>query len=245
MKIILSTLVLFACQFAFSQGFSMRDTAFVGNAVPGVAGGGTPAFESEVQRGSIAEDSATTTITLTGGVAAGHRAVLAISATMGSITSVSDSKGNTWTIMAESTDTYIVAAIASCHVETALVADDTITVTWPSASYLGKAWAIFDLSGCASTGQPDQVSETAGYGTAVSSAATTTTDDTVIIGLLFGDNETATYGSGAWTSVGSLHVIGDRISQYVRITLSSAGSQNPSGSWSTTMGHVEAWAAFK
>src|SRR5688572_16946985 len=126
-------------------------------AVDNTGGGAAPAFGAEVSCSAnyVVEDDSTTQYTVSEAVAGGRRLVLAMSLPSPYTVTVSDSRGNAWTTHAEPNDGFNVAAIASCHVATALESGDTITLTWSSGGFLGKNWVLVYLTGCASSGQPD------------------------------------------------------------------------------------------
>ena len=80
------------------------------------------------------------------------------------LTSVSDSKGNTWVVdLTAAPNSATVLGIASCYLTSQLVTGDTITATFAAAS-AGKGVAVHEFSGIAGTSRKD-VSVVAGGST--------------------------------------------------------------------------------
>jgi hypothetical protein len=87
----------------------------------------------------------TLTITLSAGVAAGH-AVIVCGGGFQPVSSVSDSRGNTYAVAGTASDGSKCGSIAYCaSVATALSAGDTITITWASSATNGCGSA-FDVA---------------------------------------------------------------------------------------------------
>lgn len=210
-------------------------------------GGGAlpPSFVGLVQLFS-AYSSSNSAIVLTGAVAAGNRVVLlAVGANGARISSVSDTRGNTYTV-----DTYAGndgtatqrVSMASAHVGTALQVGDTITVVWSDANFQGKNIYVCNLANCASTGQPNVTKARTVFAQLVSEAASTTETNTVAIGII-SIGGAGTYSGGSWTTIGTTDYSGRRVYAIYSV-LSSSGSQNPSGTWNAANGQANCWAAY-
>jgi hypothetical protein len=246
--ILTTTLITLLAYPGSAPSLQVAGTARVGTLTQVGSAASSPAWGGEVQRGYVAEADATTTFTVASTISAGNRAVIACSAASATnLISVTDTQGNTWTVHKKVQDGFQVAAIASAHITTALTTSDSITLEWNDANYLGKNWLLAYLTGCASSGQPDQTAEQVAYGTSVNVTASTTAANTVIVGILYTDNNTATYSSGSWTTEGTYHdnTQNSKRNLYIRTTETSAGSKNPGGSWSGAGGMMNAWVAFK
>lgn len=217
-------------------------------------GGGTPTFVSELtsDRETSVDNSATTVHTLAGGCAATHTLCVFIgwiSATQ-TVSTVTDSKGNSYTVHTAS------AAWdggngklcwASGYMTTALVATDTVTVTWGSPAFTYRVLAFIDVSGAASAGQPDQQTTAIGTDGFPSAAAATTAANTCLIGVVGVGSQARTLDSAAWTISGAVHDWPDGTdrSYYVYKNASANGSQNPSGVLNTDIAWGVAWIALK
>jgi len=130
------------------------------------------------------------------GVTKGDTVVLwaGMSSTSITISSVTDSRGNTYTVDAtvnhgvESLNSYV----ASGYVATALLPGDTITVTFSVSRYSARLVAGAEFSGIAPTARVDQGATASGSGTTVGTASTPATsqaDELVVQGI--GTNTTA------------------------------------------------------
>lgn len=209
-----------------------------------------PAFVEEVAVTSNYEATAslTTTVTLSGSIAAGNRAVLAFSCGGLTLTGVTDSAGNTWAIDTNNGDTFDHVNIASAHCTSALNAGATLTLTVSGAGFIGKNWVLIELSGCASSGQPDVAVQPAlSFGQPVSVAGNTVSTNTTIVGVLYTAELTRTYSGGSWTNVGTYrdNAQNSKRMLVIRTTEVSSGSKNPGGTWDAATTQVNAWVAYK
>lgn len=119
------------------------------------------------------------------------------------VTGVVDSKGNSYTVVAESINgTSISASIIFAHCTTALVAGDTITVTLDRTGGWGAA-AASKISGLATADAVDLFATNIGTGSVITvagSGPTTYADEILIsLNLAYGDT-TWTPGAG-WTQL--------------------------------------------
>ena len=249
-KIILTILLLAFCVSISGAGITDKLRAVIAaRNVP--APGGTPAWGGEVQRSTDNwGDSNPVVITLSGGISAGDTAVLCFTAISIEhlVTGVTDSKGNTWAVdAATSYSSNPDVAIAHAYISTALVTTDTISVTMNDVFYSPKGWALFYLTDVASSGQPDNAeSDEDEWAQTVSLAGSTTATNTVAIGIIAGSTASLTY-SGDWTQIGDvLDLEGDKRFYFLRATFSSAGTQNPGGTWTTeALSQANAWVSYK
>jgi hypothetical protein len=246
-------LILFFCvsahgQIALTGNATLKGNVGAANKVV-ASGGGSPAFASEIQREANIADT-TTIFYMSNTVASGHRAVLLAGNANIPVSSVTDARGNTWTVHATvGNDVNVIhsVSIASANMTTALQTGDAVTITWPSATYGTCGLAVWDLTGCATSGQPDVFStNSVTYTTSVSLSATTATANTIGIGMISGGNNAYTYSGGGWTTVGAaLDFATSRRVYLIYKVLSSTGSQNPSGTWSAASDQANAIVFLK
>lgn len=243
---------LFAIGRARGQALSVGDLS-VGTITSGSGGGGggTPAYVGEIQRGQeLGAPTSTTVITLASGVSSGNRVVILFKWYLGTqtISSIADSRGNTYVVDKTLThDTSVYHAVISAHVTTALQTSDTITITFSASGTSYRAWCVVNLSGCASSSAVDQTGSGFAFGTSVSAAASTTAAATVLVGQVDLFSIANTYGSSAWDSIGAAYDWsgnGQR-TYFLKKVLTSAGSQNPSGTVSANESWGVTWVAYK
>lgn len=175
---------------------------------------------SYVQRIATAQHNAaatTTVLTVVKATAAGSVVVLSAgsSSTGSTITSITDSRGNTWTVVGSTTNgTAVRCSVATTPASTPLRVGDTITVTW-SGSVTTAGIAVDEFRGVVAT--PD------GTGTGVNDSAgaidiTGTLDDattvaTTLLSVVAFTGSTTTATSGDDTTlaaVASAAVSGNR-----------------------------------
>jgi hypothetical protein len=143
----------------------------------------------------------TTTVTVpAGGVAAGNTLIIVyyIPSSTGGVTSVSDTRGNTYTIHGTESLGSLVAVLISASISTALISGDTITLSNPSGE---SGLAICsEFSGLASSSIDQYTSGDIAFDTALSCGPTGTTvqaDELVFSAFFAGSNSvTFTPGSG-------------------------------------------------
>jgi hypothetical protein len=125
------------------------------------------------------------TVTVAANTTQGNFAVLAIRTGGGAaVSSVSDSKGNTWTVDRQTTNTSLArGAIATARLASALTTSDTITVTLASSQFANVA--AFEYSGVATSSPFDQSAINNGSGTTASAGptGTTTQADELVVGF--------------------------------------------------------------
>lgn len=207
----------------------------------------SPEFDAEIMRGEGPTDELNpSVIRLTSAVATGRRIVVVITwiSNTQTLTGVRDDAGNTYSLDSVFVhDTNERTAIVSAPVTTALTTSDDLLFDWNETAFANHSYAVFTLVGTSAI----DVSKTAnGYGTSPSGANNTVADKTTCIGLVDYRSTTTTYGSSAWTSVGSMHSLAlNKRVYYVRKTLTTNGSQNPAGTLSGSESWGINWVAYK
>ena len=211
-----------------------------------------PAWGGEVTLFYQLDSTSTTVITLTGvqTIPAGARSVIAVSTysateTVGDVT---DSKNGTWgsSLVSENWETtrndYIFSRVSTL----ALVAGDTITITWTNPGYSYR-WGLVGYLSNTGVTQPDVTkSDPNDYGTSLSIAgitASTVSTNTVIFGLL-GNDGSVNWNSNGW-SIADSDTRGPFKTYYAYKNLTSSGPQNPGGVWASSTSWGCIWAAFK
>jgi hypothetical protein len=171
------------------------------------------------------------------------------------IASVTDSKGNSYTVHFSGVGQSNVAQItgmASANIASGknLTTSDTLTVTLSATDTISSHIAIYVLllDNCAAAGQPDQsASGGAITGTPISIAASTTATNTCIVGITDGSGGAATTSATGWTATSADFLPTDEYNYHYRCyykNVTASGSQNPSVT--TAASYWEGcWVAFK
>jgi hypothetical protein len=146
-----------------------------------------PTYVGNLGQASCFSSATSTTLTVpSGGVAAGNRVVLRLEFRAGSsgTVSASDSKGNTYSVDADPDSVGHQIVVLSAHVATALVAGDTIQVSYPSRG--DSSGLVADvLSNVATTNAVDRVGTASGNAaSAVSTSVTTTNATDILVGAV-------------------------------------------------------------
>ena len=250
-RLLLSFLVLAAlpllCRGAIPPGFWKA----------AVAGGSAPAWGGLVATTANSTGNVSVSplvITLSAGVAntAGNRVgvVLSQAGHTTTVLSAIDSGGNSWTVdkqIADGNGSY--TTILSAPVSTSLISTNTISITLSATSYGYYAWQVFYLANCPNG--VDSSASNATYSASPTCSASTVAAATVLVASnKTSDNAAYTYSasgnSGTWTpAAGPLLASGSNLVDYVtHITASSAGTQNPHGTWSTATSYAACWVAY-
>ena len=212
-------------------------------------------FVKEIGRNDSSVSSTTIAVTVpAGGVPVGDFVLLACCNGIGSdtVTSVTDSRGNTYQIDIQfSGGSGHRVALVSCKVTTALLQNDTITVTLSAANGSRNVYAEH-WSGLASTGWFDK--SATGSGTAecfaTGNTGQTAQADEVLMGAscLNSKGATATPGPN-YSEVaevgGSASGNSGRTLYIERRTVAAAGAYAADGTWSVAAGHSEVIATYK
>jgi hypothetical protein len=207
-----------------------------------------PAFGAENTRGTSLDAVSSKVITLASGIAAGARSIVIYGNGSGdTVSSVTDSAGNTYTLMkgqALYSDSTNFTNIYSAHVTTALSAGATITVNFSASNYSYKSWMVCSATGCASSGQPDQIAGNSSYSASVSASASPATSPTLLIGVVR-CRTSETYSGGGWTAIGSAHDVDVQRTYYVYKAVTGTSAQDMAGTLSGAQQMFAAWAGLK
>ncbi len=154
--------------------------------------------------GSVACGTTTNVITVpAGGVAAGNTLISRVTMRAGTVgtgtISIVDSKGNSYTVDKNAVNGNVRMVVLSANVTTALVAGDTITVTYPSVNPSATGFVVTEFSGIPATNRVDVTASATGTSTTPSVSATTINSTALVYGaLVVLNNPTVTEASG-WT----------------------------------------------
>lgn len=211
----------------------------------------------QVLNSTTDQNSTTVTLTVPTGITTtvGNHLIMMIghsNATSSFLASVSDSKGNTWQIDIDQNDggtTGAWASLASTHLSTALVAGDTITLTYMAAPGTYEVFLVYEYSGLASSSWVDTAGGTGGgKSTSFASPSITTTNaNDLLLGVL------CYSGTGAYTETGSgfSNVITQQSSPaHITLavndrTVSATGTYNDSGTTSPSAYYSFIIGAYK
>lgn len=204
---------------------------------------GTPTF--------LAENSANSeTITIpAGGVAAGDTLVVACGSSGSDVlTGITDSKGNTYTVDDTEAGVPFALSSGSSKLTTALVENDTVTITRNGAGSFVKVVLIV-VTGLADT-PVDKVASASGTGTTPSSGATaaTTQADEIVLGFCSFDAALASndFSAGAgFTKIGEWNTNGDRTVAVEYEIVSATGAQTADGTLGTSVDWNMSVVTFK
>lgn len=175
-------------------------------------------------------------ITLTAAVATGNLIVVAAHASVTTaISTVTDSKGNTY-VVDNTSGTTRRAAIASAQCTIALAINDTITVTYASASSATRTQIAFSVSGLATSSALDKA-PTASTGTVAAwgggLTGTLTQADEIIFGVVTRGGSTTSTPGGSFTEVEDTNVNSLTCGTVYQI-VSATTSLNPGGTFAAS-----------
>jgi len=234
---------------------------------------GAQSFVLEAGRYRELSSAGTTTITLSQTIPAGNTAVnlgsFEAPTSMG-VTSVSDSKGNAWQVVAGPAVNCSVhrAYIAAAYIVDTLNSGDTLTITWSGAIYGIRFGTVLSLAGLA-TNALDVAVTNQSYGSYVTAPGTTSATNDLLVGIVQTDQGNAVDGGG-YTNVSQLNlaytnsnwsVIGNEdayaapttsglLNAYVWTNAAGAGAYDPGGQYYSagapyTDGYSFLWAALR
>jgi hypothetical protein len=201
--------------------------------------------------GSASCGGASSVVTVpAGGVAAGNTLVLSV-VVRGSSTgavSVSDAKGNTYTLDVTSTRTNQGRTLLlSARVATALAGGDTITVNHPDDTAEGVV--VGEFSGIAATGRLDVTAATNGSSTSPTASVTTTGASRLVFGAVGNHNNVTMTEASGWTTLAHLALTcggGNRADNHVGYRVGSAsGTYTYNPALQSSVQWYEAAAAYK
>ena len=213
-----------------------------------------------IVKGSIFASQTTLTLTVPGGsdTVAGRHLVAAFGFSGGvgtALSSVTDSKGNTWTIQASRLGTSgtanVYVAIASCRLSAALVAGDVITFTQNTATsyHLGAVYEVDNLlmTGRADASATGESTVSSGAFTTASSATTTQADEVIFAAVLGGDTATGFTSAAPWTELDEIQLVNTRTKTLRTAcqTVTSTGQFAYSGTLAPDAVWVSALATYK
>jgi hypothetical protein len=213
----------------------------------------TIAFVQEVATGGTPSNSTTLVLTL-GAVTTtvGNHLVLVMASRSGVITSLVDSKNNTWQSDHASAGTGAMQEIRSCKLTSALVAADTITIT-VSGSATGISAVVAEYSGLETSSWLDkQVGATFTTGTSADSGATGTTSqaDELLVGMVGHQSSITAFTpevlSPVWNQLSTAASTGSiqQVHPLYRI-VSATGAYSTKATWSTSRIYGAAIATYK
>lgn len=194
--------------------------------------------------------SATTIWTITNGVSSGKVAVLFLGweASSKTISSIIDSKTNTWVVNQQrNVSTVHNAGIASSVLSATLVANDTITITWNSAASFQNSGCLVWIDGA--NRQPTVSDQTNNYGTAVSFSTVGKTNSGCVLALVNFEQD-ATLSDETWSQSTPRQEFGHSdttvgLVNYLFYTNSASTTDvSFSGTISDNKTHIKIWAFY-
>ena len=189
-------------------------------------------------------------ITLSAAIAAGSLILVSISNHNSAAVvpdSVTDTAGNTYTLITAANSNAVTAVLAYCVGASALASGDTITVTYASPRHI--AMRAYSVSGIVASSAFDvSATQAAGTGTAASVGPTSTTsqaDELVFATWAYQNSRTFTAGSGytAGTADETTSTIRGRVAEWKIVA--ATGAQTADGTWNTSTTHAGVVATFK
>lgn len=194
---------------------------------------------AEIQRVASAAQTTNATawvVTVAATTTVGHRVILAVESTGGrAVASITDSRGNTWTVDQVSTNTTNVrCSVASSPLATALLSGDTITVTM-TGSCQGRVGG-WEYSGIAAAAASVETSGTIGTSTGLS--ITAPAPGLVFSAIAVGLTETFTIPAGFTERNASQQSGGNSVDTAERI-VSTGGTVAAGWSWATSAAFAE------
>lgn len=188
-------------------------------------------------------------ITLSSGIADGSLILVAIANHNSAAVvpdSVTDTAGNSYTILSAANASAVTANLAYCANASALSAGDTITVTYSTTRHI--AMRAYSVSGAAASAFDVSATNTAGSGSSASVGPTgTTTQANELIFAVFGYQNTKTFTAGATYTAGTKTETTSTIRGVVAEwkTVSSTGAQTADGSWNASTTYAAVVGTFK
>jgi hypothetical protein len=164
------------------------------------------------------------------------------------LSSISDTKGNTWTIDAVTASTNTTAAVYSCQPTTPLVSGDVVTFTL-AGSAASKTASIYEFSGVLNPSPVDQTAiansgTTNTTGSAGPTATLTGSNDLVFTGCATSTSNTSTYNASGYTMINTSLGTAFAGGAY-KILSGSTAAQSVTYTWTTTGNWAVALATYK
>lgn len=211
------------------------------------AGGSAPTFGAQVAVLSTNSDTATQVYDITTDIPAGSRIVVCgyFTPSTQTLTSVTDTDGNTYTIHQTQNQTIAGIAgtlfIASANASAILSAADGITLNFGTPDFGYRFGRVFYCSNA--TALDISAKATSTGSTTPGAAASTTAANTTGISMTVDDGATLT--SAAWTLIGASDFIDSTFRvHYHRKDMTSAASQDPALVLAASTEWSIVWAAF-
>jgi len=164
-------------------------------------GAGGIAFVKNIGNASCGTTSNVITVPA-GGVAAGNTLIARVGIRHGTPTgtvTVTDSKGNTYTLDKDVTGAGVRVLVFSANVGTALAAGDTITVNYPT-SFNSTGVVVSEYSGISATNRVDTTGSATGNSITPSANLTTITANTLVYGAVATTNHPLYTEASGWTT---------------------------------------------
>lgn len=204
--------------------------------------GGGPTYGANIANRSVYNNTNPMVLSLSPGASAGTRVVVvAVFWTPTLVmSSVTDTKGNTYTQDASNLDAFGNLYVYSSVISSALVAGtDTISVATTVGSTAVRFTSVFTLDG--STGADVTGTGIGTSGTTETATASTTVANTVAFGVRRAYSGTVGFTPGTgWTAVNNSPTEGAMYQ-----TFSTSGSKTTGGTWTTSSRWGSLWVAYK
>jgi PKD repeat protein len=225
-------------------------------AAPSASAALTP-HQRQIAIGASAVSASTFSLTVPAGVGTvvGRHLVVAYlfsGGSTGQVTSITDSRGNAYTINAvriNSGATGLTVVVASAKVTAALVAGDQVTVT-QNANTTYHLMQVYEFDNFATTSWADKSATGNSSGTAVSTAPTPATaqpDETLFAAVGFGDTAATLTSASGWSDSAQVEASGTKLKSLAVAVkdVSATGAYAYSGGLSTSEQWVAALVTFK
>jgi hypothetical protein len=188
-------------------------------------------------------------ITTTSAIAAGDLILVAIANHNSAAVvpdSVTDSAGNTYTLLTAANSSAVSAALAYCSNATALPAGGTITVSYSTSRHI--AMRAYTVGTMATSAFDVSAANAAGSGTSASvgPSATTSQADALVVAV-FGYQNSRTFTAGSGYTAGMKTETATTVRGVVAEwkTVAATGAQTADGTWSASTTYAGVVGAFK
>lgn len=214
------------------------------------------AIGTPVSLGSTTENSGDTNVALTVGSAVSigdHVIAYFCEDENRTLSSIADSKGNTWAIDVQVTNTFSggttgrCIAICSAKITSALTTSDTITATHSGGGGTVKSLGAFSVSGLDTTAHKDLTSTgTGNNGTAWTTGSTGTLSqaDELVVTACSGTINNVTNNPGTWTEILDRFDTDLALAAQYKI-VSATTAQTGAGTWSNNVDWAAAIVTYK
>jgi PKD repeat protein len=213
--------------------------------------------QRQIAVGADAVSASTFSLTVPAGVSTvvGRHLVVAYlfsGAGTNEVTSITDTRGNAYTVNAVRKNvgtTGLIVVVASAKVTTALVAGDKVTVTQNAATTY-HLLQVYEFDNFDPTSWVDKTANRSSSGTAVSTAATATTvqaDETLFAAVGFGDTTATLTSASGWNDSAAVQASGTKIKGLATAVrdVAATGAYAYSGNLSASEQWVAVLVTFK